>query len=262
MAQKAQQQIYLEVESLSKTYKSVSAGFGFGKKRQEVQALKNVSFCLRPGLYGLLGPNGAGKSTLINIIVGTIKQDKGKVLWGGKPAAALGAQFRRQLGYMPQQQTLYETYTGRRFLSYIAALKELPKNRVPQEVARVAACVNLTQELGKPLGAYSGGMKQRLLAAAALMGTPSLLVMDEPTAGLDPKERVHLRNLLAQTAKQSIVLVATHVVPDVESVADEILILKDGRLVDMAPPAQLVQKYAPDQNLEAVYLSIFGPEDV
>ena len=212
-----------------------------------------------PGLYGLLGPNGAGKSTLIGIITGGLAADSGEVLWCGRPAH--GIAFRRILGYMPQQQGLYDSYTGRRFLAYMAALKEIPRKAVAVEVDRVAAAVNLTAELDKRLSAYSGGMKQRLLLASALLGDPKLLILDEPTAGLDPKERVRLRELLADMAKDRIILVATHVVSDVETVATKVILLRAGKIVDAAPVPELIEKYAPGQGLEDVYLNVFGEGD-
>lgn len=251
--------VQLEVESLKKTY-CTKSGF-FHQIVTKKQALAGVSFTLGPGLYGLLGPNGAGKSTLINIITGSISQDKGTVKWCGRSTRALDIKFRRVLGYMPQQQGLYDSYTGRRFLAYLCALKEIPAKETAQQVEKVAAWVNLTQELDKRLTAYSGGMKQRLLLAGALLGDPKLLILDEPTAGLDPKERVRLRTLLADLAKDRIILVATHVVSDVETVASEILLLKNGQLVKQAPVKELVEQYAPQGNLEAVYLSVFGEED-
>lgn len=219
-----------------------------------------MSFTLGPGLYGLLGPNGAGKSTLLSIITGGLSQDSGSVLWCGKSARALDVKFRRALGFMPQQQGLYDSYTGRRFLAYLCALKEIPARDTAAQVERVAEWVNLSNELDKRLAAYSGGMKQRLLLASALLGEPKLLILDEPTAGLDPKERVRLRRLLAELAKDRIILVATHVVSDVETVAKEILLLKDGRLVAQAPVAGLVEQYAPGGSLEDVYLHVFGEE--
>ena len=247
----------LQVKELKKSYALPGR---FGRPVGRKQALAGVSFTLGPGLYGLLGPNGAGKSTLINIITGGLSQDSGSVLWCGKNARALDVKFRRALGFMPQQQGLYDSYTGRRFLAYLCALKEIPAKETAAQVERVAEWVNLSNELDKRLAAYSGGMKQRLLLASALLGEPKLLILDEPTAGLDPKERVRLRQLLAGLAKDRIILVATHVVSDVETVAKEILLLKDGRLVAQAPVAALVEQYAPGKSLEDVYLHVFGEE--
>ena len=251
----------LQVKDLKKSYALPAAPFrrraGEAKTKK---ALAGVSFALGPGLYGLLGPNGAGKSTLINIITGSLAPDGGKVLWRGRNARALDIAFRRELGYRPQQQGLSDSYTGRRFLAYMCALKEIPRAAVAAEVGRVAGEVNLAGELDKRLAAYSGGMKQRLLLAAALLGQPRLLILDEPTAGLDPKERVRLRQLLAELAADRVILVATHVVSDVESVATEILLLKEGRLVAQAPVPELVGRYAPGGSLEDVYLAVFGEE--
>ena len=250
----------LALNSLCKTYTTPALSW---RRKSGTTALKKalsgVSLTLGPGLYGLLGPNGAGKSTLIHIITGSLAPTSGEVLWCGGPAR--GIAFRRVLGYMPQQQGLYDSYTGRRFLAYMAALKEIPRAQVPAEVARTAAAVNLSEELDKRLSAYSGGMKQRLLLASALLGDPKLLILDEPTAGLDPKERVRLRKLLADMAQERIILVATHVVSDVETVANGIVLLQSGKIVDFAPVQTLVAKYAPGQGLEQVYLHIFGEED-
>ena len=250
----------LALNSLCKTYTTPALSWRRKSGTPSVKkALSGVSLTLGPGLYGLLGPNGAGKSTLIHIITGSLAPTSGEVLWCGGPAR--GIAFRRVLGYMPQQQGLYDSYTGRRFLAYMAALKEIPRAQVPAEVARTAAAVNLSEELDKRLSAYSGGMKQRLLLASALLGDPKLLILDEPTAGLDPKERVRLRKLLAGMAQERIILVATHVVSDVETVANGIVLLQSGKIVDFAPVQTLVAKYAPGQGLEQVYLHIFGEED-
>ena len=241
----------LEMKGLKKVYPLPGGG--------QKKALDGISITLTPGLYGLLGPNGAGKSTLIGIITGSIAPDGGHVLWNGGPA--YGIRFRRALGYAPQQQHLYANYTGRRFLAYLAALKEIPRKDVAGEVERVAAAVNLEHDLDKRLAACSGGMKQRLLVASALLGNPQLLILDEPTAGLDPRERVRLRNLLYGMARERVILVASHVVSDVESVADQVILLRSGQIVDAAPVPALITQYAPGKGLEDVYLHVFGEED-
>lgn len=251
---KNMQSALLTIRDLKKSYLISSSLFCKQISGRFRQALAGATLTLGPGLYGLLGPNGAGKSTLINIITGSLAADSGEVLWCGK--LARGIAFRRILGYMPQQQGLYDSYTGRRFLAYMAALKELPRKNVPAEVDRVAAAVNLSNELDKRLSAYSGGMKQRLLLASALLGDPKLLILDEPTAGLDPKERVRLRELLAEMATNRIILVATHVVSDVETVAREVILLRAGKIVDAAPVPELIEKYAPGQGLEEVYAPV------
>ena len=220
----------------------------------------NIKFT-KGNCYGLIGANGAGKSTLMNLLTDNIRRTSGEILYNGEEILKSGAKFRSKIGYMPQQQGLYDSYTGRRFLAYMAALKEIPRAAVPGEVARVAAAVNLTDELDKRLAAYSGGMKQRLLLAAALLGDPRLLILDEPTAGLDPRERVRLRTLLAGMAQDRIILVATHVVSDVESVATKVILLRAGKIVDAAPVPDLIAAYAPGGGLEDVYLNVFGEGD-
>lgn len=251
----------LELREVTKKYDSKgSRGKKSGARR--VTALNKVSFALKPGLYGLLGPNGAGKSTLMNIITCNLMQDSGSVLWNGRSIHRRQGNFFRILGYMPQQQGLYPGFTGRRFLDYFAALKEVPNKQINAETERVSALVNLSDELDKRISAYSGGMKQRLLAAQALIGNPQLLILDEPTAGLDPKERVRLRELMANLAKDKIILIATHVVSDVESVADGILLLRKGILVDNGSPQYLIDKYLPNGTLEQVYLSVFQDEEL
>lgn len=247
----------LTIEKVTKRY--ILSSFRTGEK--VIRALNNVRFSLSPGLYGLLGPNGAGKSTLINIITGNLSPDSGCILWNGKSTIRLGKDYRRILGYMPQQQTLYEAFSGRRFLQYICSLKEVPRQDINTEVERVARAVNLWDELDKRLSAYSGGMKQRLLAATALIGKPKLIILDEPTAGLDPKERVRFRNLMKDYAADSIILLATHVVSDVEQVADGIIMLRQGKIAMMDSPQALIGQTPGCTNLEEVYLSVFGGDD-
>ena len=247
----------LQINNLSKQYYSAKNEINNPKK-----ALRNVTTVLKPGLYGLLGPNGAGKSTLINIITGSLKPSIGVVKWNDIAISRLSKKYRKILGFMPQQQTLYDSFTGRQFLLYMCALKEIKKDVSLSEVEIVAARVNLTEQLDKKLSTYSGGMKQRLLAASATLGNPKLIIFDEPTAGLDPKERVRLRTFMKELSKDAIVITATHVVSDVETVADEILLLKEGLLIDKAPVDVLIDKYAPGGNLEQVYLNIFGEEGI
>ena len=204
------------------------------------------------------GPNGAGKSTLMNIITDNLKLDSGKILWNGQENKILGAKYREILGYMPQGQGLYNGFTAKRFLNYIAVLKEVPKEDIEMQIQKVSKSVNLQDELGKKIGMYSGGMKQRLLIAATIIGNPKLLIFDEPTAGLDPKERIRVKKIMSELAKDKIVIIATHIVPDIENIANEIIILKDGILREKNTPEELIRKYAENGDLEDVYMNIFG----
>ena len=204
------------------------------------------------------GPNGAGKSTLMNIITDNLKLDSGKILWNGQESKSLGAKYREILGYMPQGQGLYNGFTAKRFLNYIAVLKEVPKEEIEMQIQKVSKSVNLQDELGKKIGMYSGGMKQRLLIAATIIGNPKLLIFDEPTAGLDPKERIRVKKIMSELAKDKIVIIATHIVPDIENIANEIIILKNGVLKEKDTPEKLINKYAKNGNLEDVYMNIFG----
>ena len=235
----------LEIKNLNKRY---------GNKL----VLKNIHCKLTNGVYGLLGPNGAGKSTLMNIITTNLKADSGEILWDGNTIEKLGNDYRKILGYMPQQQGLYNGFTGYMFLNYIAVLKDIPKKDIKFEIKRVTESVNLMDSIHKKIGTYSGGMKQRLLIASAIIGNPKLIVLDEPTAGLDPKERVRVKNLMASLAKDKIIIIATHIVPDIENMAASILVLKEGILLKETEPAKLIQKYALNGNLEDVYMSIFA----
>ncbi len=238
----------LELEHISKEYKN--------KK-----ALKDVNLIFENGIYGLLGPNGAGKSTLMNIITENLSADQGKILWNGQENTKLGVKYREILGYMPQQQGLYNGFTGKRFLNYIAVLKDIPKEKIQEDILKVAKKVNLQDDLNTKIGMYSGGMKQRLLIASCIIGNPQLLIFDEPTAGLDPKERVRVKNLLKELAEDKIIIIATHIVPDIENIAKEIIILKKGVLIEKSNPEELIKKYTEQGDLEDVYMSIFGNEE-
>ena len=203
-------------------------------------AVNDFSVRLTPGVYGLLGPNGAGKSTLMNIITDNLRADSGSVLLNGKDILTLGADYRDLLGYMPQQQGLYDDFTGEKFLWYMAALKGMKKKDARIQIERTLGLVNLTDDRYKKLKSYSGGMKQRILIAQALLNDPKLLIMDEPTAGLDPKERIRIRNFISEISKDKIVLLATHVVSDVEYISKEILIMKAGKVICHGTPWELL----------------------
>lgn len=185
-------------------------------------ALRSLSVALEEGVHGILGVNGAGKSTLLKIITGNLKPDRGSVkLDDGLP-------IRNYVGYMPQQQVLYDEFTCREFLWYMASLKGI--NRPKEEIEDLLLQVNLTADAKRKLKTFSGGMKQRALLAQALLGNPRLLVLDEPTAGLDPVERIRFRNYIGEISSHKIVLYATHVVSDIELIARRILILREGCL--------------------------------
>lgn len=216
---------------------------------------------LDPGIYGLLGPNGAGKSTLMNIITGNIRPTEGKVLWDGADIRELGGRFRSLIGYAPQQQGLYNSFSGRRFLSYMAALKGIPKKEVSSEIERVLSYVNLQEAADRAVGGYSGGMKQRILIAQAILGEPKLIVLDEPTAGLDPKERVRIREQIKELSGDKIILVSTHVVSDITPIAKEILLIRSGNVIDRDTVESLCRKYGESRDLEEVYMHIFGEEE-
>lgn len=231
------------------------------KKYKDKTALENVSLELGCGIYGLLGPNGAGKSTLMNIITGNIKPSAGKVLWNGTDINGLGEKFRSIIGYAPQQQGMYHSFSGRRFLSYMAALKGIPKKEVRREIERVLLYVNMAEAADRAIGTYSGGMKQRILIAQAILGNPKLIVMDEPTAGLDPKERIHIRKRLGALSEEKIILISTHVVSDIAPIAKEILLIQSGHIMDRDTVDGLCGKYGGCRDLEEVYMHIFGEEE-
>jgi ABC-type multidrug transport system ATPase subunit len=211
------------------------------KKYGTFTALYDFSCEFTPGVYGLLGPNGAGKSTLMNIITDNLKPTTGTVQFDGQNASEMGAEFRRLLGFMPQQQGLYPNFTLERFLYYMAALKGINKSDARADIERLISLVNLGDARNKRLGGFSGGMKQRALIAQAMLGDPKIIILDEPTAGLDPKERIRIRNLVAEIAFEKIVIIATHVVSDIEFIAKEVLLLKQGELIGKGKPHELCE---------------------
>ena len=210
------------------------------KRFGDKTALDDVSLTLDAGVHALLGPNGAGKSTLINILTDSIERDKGEVLYNDYEITSLGAKYRELLGYMPQQQRLYDNYTAEEFLKYMAAVKGIAPARAREQIAELLKVVNLWEVRRKKVGGFSGGMKQRVLLAQALLGEPRILILDEPTAGLDPSERINIRNYIATVAQKMIVLFATHVVSDIECIAKDVIMIRDGRICKTGTPMELI----------------------
>jgi ABC-type multidrug transport system ATPase subunit len=203
-------------------------------------ALRELSLRCGPGMLGLVGPNGAGKTSLMRMIATLLEPSEGTIRWNGQDIRTHGKGLRQVLGYLPQDFGVYPEFTGRQFLCYLAAMKGLPTSIANKRVDEVLSIVNLEQEADRKLPTYSGGMKQRIGIAQALLGDPELLIVDEPTAGLDPAERVRFRNLLASLTRNRIVLLSTHIISDVEAVASRLMILQEGRmLADTTPEALL-----------------------
>ncbi len=219
----------LEITGLTKQY-----------TKKASPALKDFSYSFEDGVYGLLGPNGAGKSTLINMIVGNLKPDKGEILYEGRQIKELGSLYRNVIGYMPQQQQLYDGFSIKRFLYYFAALKGLGQAEAAERIKSLLEVVGLTDAAGKKLKALSGGMKQRVLIAQALLNDPKILILDEPTAGLDPKERMNIRNFIYSIAQDKTILLATHVISDIELIAKELIFLNDGNRILSGTPEQVM----------------------
>ncbi len=210
----------------------------FGNNR----ALSDFSAELEPGIYALLGPNGAGKSTLMNILTDNLNADEGRIFFDGEDIRKMGVRFREKLGFMPQYPGMYGSFTAERFLWYISALKGVPEEKAKRSIPELLEAVELSDAAGKRIASFSGGMKQRLALAQAVLGDPAVLVLDEPTAGLDPKQRIAVRNYISKIAFNKIVIIATHVVSDVEYIARDVILLKKGVVVDQAPPARLLSR--------------------
>jgi ABC-2 type transport system ATP-binding protein len=216
----------IEFQNLSKQY---------GNK----YALKDFTATLNSGVYGLLGANGAGKTTLINILVGVLKPDGGRILIDGRDVRNIGTDFLSYIGYLPQYPEFYRDFTVMDFLMYMCALKGIPSKEGRIRAENLLETVNLSDAKQKKIGALSGGMRQRVGVVQAMLNNPMILIFDEPTAGLDPQERIRFRNLIARFSKDRLVLLATHIVSDVEFIANQVLILKEGQLIAQNTPIAL-----------------------
>jgi len=220
----------LVIEQVSKRY------------QRNIWALHEVSLDVGPGVMGLLGPNGAGKSTLMRILATITQPTVGRVFWNGQDIGAHPGQLRAVLGYLPQDFGVYPHLNAVEFLTYLAAVKGLQYAAARQRIEELLQVVNLVHVRKRPLGGYSGGMKQRIGIAQALLNDPQLLIVDEPTVGLDPEERVQFRNLLGDLAGSRVVILSTHIVSDIEAAATDVVILREGRVLIHCPPEELLRR--------------------
>ena len=219
----------LRIESLSKK---------FGKK----EALSDVNLELDSGIYGLLGDNGAGKSTLMRLLVGVDTPTRGYILYEGEDISQLKGKYRGLLGYMPQEFVVFPGFTAGEFLTYMGALKGLSKRELKEKIPRVLAFVNLQDVKDKKVSTFSGGMKRRVGIAQALLNDPKILILDEPTAGLDPGERIRFSNILSNMSKDKIILFSTHIISDIEAITKNIIILNDGKIRAKTTSDKLIEK--------------------
>ena len=218
----------LEVKNLSKHYNGRTV-------------LRSFSASFSPGVYAIIGNNGAGKSTLMNLLTDNLKRSGGNVYFNGKEILDLGATYRGRIGYMPQEFSGYMTFSIWHFLSYMALMKGVPKKLVRQQINDVLKIVNLEREKNKKINQLSGGMRQRVMLAQALLGEPSILFLDEPTAGLDPKERLAVKEFVKSISEGKIIFVSTHIISDIENLVDEIVLLRSGVLIYKDTPEKLIK---------------------
>ena len=210
------------------------------KEFKGVAAVDDVSYTLGAGVYGLLGVNGAGKTTLMRMLCTLMKPDKGCITWDGKDIFELDGQYRKLLGYLPQDFGYYPDFTVQDYLMYVGSIKGLRPATAKQRTARLIKQVGLEKEKKKKMKRLSGGMKRRVGIPQAVLNNPSILILDEPTAGLDPNERIRFRNLISELAQERLVLLSTHIVSDVEYIANEILLMKDGKICVAGTPKELL----------------------
>ncbi|HOM34916.1 MAG TPA: ATP-binding cassette domain-containing protein, partial [Clostridia bacterium] len=236
----------LYIENLSKYY---------GEKL----ALDKFTYTFKEGTYAILGPNGAGKSTLMHLITDNISRSGGQIFYDGKDILQLGRSFRKKIGFMPQSQGMYDQMSAKGFLSYMAEIKGIPKKEARGVINELLSVVNLSDVSHKKLSSFSGGMRQRILLAQALLGKPDILMLDEPTAGLDPEERVRIRTYIGNLAASKIVLITTHITSDVESIADYVIFMKNGRIEAFGKPERILKETC-SENMEEAYLKIIHTE--
>lgn len=220
--------MHLEINQVSKEY------------GRDFWALRDFSLKLGPGVVGLLGHNGAGKSTLMRILATITKPTRGTITWNGQDIVKQPQAIRRDLGYLPQDFGVYPNLSPQEFLEYLAAVKGLERRSARQRIGQLLELVNLTSLCKRPMGGFSGGQRQRVGIAQALLNDPKLLIVDEPTTGLDPGERLRFRNLLSELSGERIVILSTHIVPDIEAVASEIAIINKGSLIHHGSPEELL----------------------
>ena len=212
------------------------------KRFKDKMAVQSLNLCLGHGVYGLLGENGAGKTTLMRMICGILQPSQGSILCDRMEIGQMGSAYRSLLGYLPQDFGYYEDFTAYRFLNYMAALKALPEEYAKNKIDELLELVDLTAVKNKKLKTFSGGMIRRIGIAQALLNNPEILVLDEPTSGLDPKERVRFRNIISSLGKNRIVILSTHIVSDVEYIADWIMIMKNGKMVRTGTEAEIAEE--------------------
>lgn len=212
------------------------------KRYKDKDAVREVDYTFTNGVYGLLGENGAGKTTLMRLICGVMQPTEGKICCDNLEISGMGAEYRKLLGYLPQDFGFYPDFTAERFLRYMAALKALPKDDAEKRIEELLTMVELKNVRRKKLKTFSGGMLRRIGIAQTLLNNPEILVLDEPTAGLDPKERVRFRNIISSLGKDRIVLLSTHIVSDIEYIADRILIMKNGEIIQEGTEQEITQR--------------------
>lgn len=211
------------------------------KQFKDKKAVEDVSLCITPGVWGLLGANGAGKTTLMRIIAGIMKPDSGQVIYDGLPIEVLNEKYRDIFGYLPQEFGFYPEFSVQDYLEYVAALKGLTKQDTRKKITELLERLALKDVKNKKIAKLSGGMKRRVGIAQALLNDPYVLILDEPTSGLDPGERVRFRNLLSEFAYDRIVLISTHIVPDIEYIATKNAVMKDGQIIAEGTTEELVR---------------------